>query len=738
MKIQLAIIKSLFTANLILLLNVLTYENVLFAQASHLQVLKIKKSDSRIRIDGILDESSWRLADSVTNFWEKWPKDDNHPWNQTVVYAMYDDSNLYFGAVCYDSGTHVIQSLKRDTRYWDSDGFSVILDPTHQRTNGYVFGVSPENVQSETLIGTNGGFGDFTWDNKWLSAVKQFKDRWVVEIAIPFRSLTFAEGKKDWGINFLRNDIKNNKYHSWMQIPVQLFGNDLGYNGVLEWDTAPVKKSGNIQILPYSTLSSSKVPEEKSSISSTAGVDAKVAITSSLNMDVTLNPDFSQVEVDQQQINLTRFNLFFPERRQFFVENSDIFASFANDVVSPIYTRTIGLDKNGARIPLLGGVRLNGNITNRLRVGLMDMQTQARPDNGAKENYAALAINYRVLSRSSVKGYFTNVQEVAGIATNGYARNGGVELLYVSTNGNVAAWASGHFSSTTKAGADKFLRAGGSYNSSTFRASTDITHMGTNYFTGMGFLQRIENYDAQREITIRQGFTYVRSLAEYAFRKIRGNKINIITSTLDSYIYLNPDGSLNERILTFSNPILFRNTSSLTFIADSRETNLLYPFRFTDKVPLPAGVYRYGTGGISYKTDDRKKLRLNVSFTTGTFYNGIIKQYISGIIFRQQPYLNASVNIERYELTFPEEIGVSNRTLINSRIEVFFNNKINWTTFFQINTQSNNININSRIQYRYRPMSDIFLVYTDNYFNDPLFRDKSRAIVIKLNYWFSI
>src|SRR5882724_3971160 len=150
-----------------LLFLLATFSLLGYGQDSTYQI-RIKKSSIKIKIDGELDESAWKDSDVATNFWEKWPKDDNHPRHQTEVRLTYDDVFLYIGAICYDSSTHIIQSLKRDTRFWDSDGFSVTLDPIRQKINGYVFGVSPHNVQAETLIGTNGGFGDFTWDTKWL------------------------------------------------------------------------------------------------------------------------------------------------------------------------------------------------------------------------------------------------------------------------------------------------------------------------------------------------------------------------------------------------------------------------------------------------------------------------------------------------------------------------------------------------------------------------------------------
>lgn len=728
-------VRILTTKHLLILL-MSSYSLITLGQ-NPTHIIKIKKANDKIVVDGVLEEATWAESDTVSNFWEKWPKDDSHPAYQTVARATYDDVYLYFAAVCYDSGMHVIQSLKRDTRFWDSDGFSVILDPIRQKTNGYVFGVNPENAQSETLIGTSGGFGDFTWDTKWLSAVKTYDDHWVVEIAIPFRSLSFKENVTNWGINFMRNDIKNNRYHSWMRIPVQLFGNDLAYLGTLQWDSPPKKKSGSLQLLPYVTASGSHADGVESG-DLNAGMDSKLAISSSLNLDVTINPDFSQVEVDQQQINLTRFDLFFPEKRQFFVENSDLFSSFGNGVIEPIYTRAIGLDENGSPIPLLGGLRLNGNLSKNLRIGLMDMHTKTINDS-LSNNYAAFAFNQKVLKRSAVKGYLTNVENIVSGTLSGtsYQRNAGGEFAYFSENGKFSSWLSGHHSFRHNENKNNdFFRVGGSYNSPTWIATLESMELGANYYAGIGYLQRSENYDAIRDTTIRTGFKSFYAKLGYSLRKIKSKHINIIESIGESVSVWNPDGSLNEQQLKFNGTVFLKNTTSFSVSLQDMTTQLIFPFNFTNKEPVSAGLYHYQIWGLSYKSDDRKNIRLNAGMMAGGFYNGTIRLYSGGIIFRHQPHVNVSLNAERYKLSFPDDIGVSNRFLLNSRIEVFFNTKINWTCFFQYNTQNNNINVNSRIQWRYRPMSDLFLVYTDNYFSDPLFRNKNHAVVLKLNYWF--
>ena len=303
--------------------------------------VKISRATDEIRVDGVLDEASWRDAKKASDFWMSFPNDTNKADPKTEVRLTYNDDFLYVSAVCYDDKNYVIQSLKRDVDFWDGDGFAFVIDPVNQKTNGFLFGVSPLGVQMESLLsGSVGARGsrprgvNNSWDNKWFAEVQHYDDRWTVEIAIPFKSLRYEQDKTTWGINFLRSHMETNEYHCWAKVPVRFRGIDLGYTGALNWDAAPKRTKGNIAIIPYVTGSASKdfeadLTEDRKLVPKTnAGLDAKIAITSSLNLDLTVNPDFSQIEVDQQVTNLSRFSIRFPERRTFFFENSDVFSDF--------------------------------------------------------------------------------------------------------------------------------------------------------------------------------------------------------------------------------------------------------------------------------------------------------------------------------------------------------------------------------------------------------------------------
>lgn len=707
--------------------------------------LPIKKAGATIKVDGVLDEVAWQFATPADNFWQKEPADTAAARLKTEIRVTYDANNLYFGIYCFDVPPYVVQSLKRDSDPGSSDGVGIVLDPVNGRTNGFFFVVNPYNVQAEGLISGGGGDISFSWDNKWFCETKILSDRWVSEIAIPFKSLRYTDGNKTWGINFIRADLKNNEYSTWTKMPVNIDFADFGHTGSMVWDEAPPSPKNNLAFIPYTTggISHNKKDNEKAKATFNIGFDAKVALSSKLNLDLTVNPDFSQVEVDRQVTNLTRFSIFFPERRTFFLENADMYDRYGTPGIRQFYSRTIGLDKNGNRIPIIAGARLTGNIDNRTRIAAMNIQTAKKGDYAA-QNYTAVSASRTVLKRSTIKGYymgregFLSEQDKKNNPLDRYGRNAGFELSYNSDNNKWQAWHGYHkswkFGINDK---DKYVYGGAGYNGHNFSSFFNYDDVGVNYFADMGFVQRIENYDAVRDTSIRQGF---KGFFNFSIFQIRPKKGNINTHVFESLtnIYWNADRSLNERNNVLAYTIRFKNTSKFSVGVSNSDVRLLFPTSFTDDSPLPTGTYKYTNYNIGYESDGRKKLSFNTGIAAGKFYNGDYQQYTASVNYRVQPWGNFSINFEQNELRFPAPYGRASLFLISPRAEINFSNSIFWTTFFQYNTQAENININSRLQWRFKPMSDLFVVYTDNYYNSPFMKNKNRALVFKLNYWFNL
>lgn len=704
--------------------------------------VSIKKAEGAITIDGVLDEKTWENAIPAKDFWQKYPNNNKKADTKTEARLTYDEHFLYIGFTCFDSSQqHVIPTLKRDVNYWDGDGIAIVLDPINRQSNAYMFGVSPLGVQSETTVQS---FGDptFSWDNKWFSNVKQYSDRWTVEIAIPFKTLRYEAGKTQWGINFIRNDIKHGQYHTWTRVPLQYFGYSLGFYGTLIWDAPPPLEKSNIALIPYLLTGASNdfTVSDKTDKVLRVGADAKVALNSQLNLDITANPDFSQVDVDEQITNLTRFNQFFPEKRTFFLENSDVLAELGSPPNQrPFFSRRIGLDDNRQRVPIYMGLRLSGNLNKTLRVNALSMQT-GKTEGSSAYNYSAVAFQQALVGRSFLKLGFLNRQgfDDWNVSKTDYARNLAGEVSYTSKNNLWDGWLLMHHSIQPNVkNQNNFGEFGFWYHTERWQILNYSDYVGTNYATGMEFFSRIDNYDALRDTTIRIGYKQNASLAGYKYIAPSSSRLGVNDLQVFTQFVWNPDNSFNNRLVVIDNTLQFKNTTELSLTINNEDSRLPVYTAFTDFAPLPPAKYVFTNARIQYNTDKRKNLIFTTSVTMGEFYNGKQLALIAGFTYRKMPWGSVGLRVERYDLQFPEPYKNSLLYLINSKTEISFTKNLIWTTFFQYNTQANNFNINSRLQWRYKPMSDLFLVFTDNHGTSP-FVKQNRALVLKINYWFNL
>ena len=701
----------------------------------------IQQALKPIVVDGVLDESDWAIAKPAKDFWMKYPDNKKRAETKTEVRLTNDNHNLYIGIICYDSSrNHIIQTLKRDVNYFDGDGVAVVLDPVNRMSNAYLFGVSPEGVQSDAAVQF---FGDpvWSWDTKWTSVVKQYADKWVVEMAIPFKSLRYEAGQKTWGINFIRNDIKHGQYQTWARVPVQFFGYSLGYYGALEWAWAPPVEASNVTLIPYLLGGASKDYEKggKTDKILRGGADAKIALNSQLNLDATINPDFSQIDVDEQITNLTRFNIFYPEKRTFFLENSDVLAELGSPGARPFFSRRIGLDANGQRVPIKFGARLSGNLTKTTRINAFNMQTAAT-EGQRSFNYMAGAIQQALTGRSFFKVAGMNKQDMTDFkkGKTAYTREVSSEISLTSKNNLWDAWVLAHHSmqpGVTKQ--NNFGEAGIWYHNDKWQLLFDYLDLGSNYATGMEFFNRLESHDDLLDTTYRVG--YKQSFTQFNYNYIPKNSQQIAQYKFEamSILVWNPNGSFNNRILGLNNSLRFRNTSQIALSLNNEDNQLPINVAFTEFKPLPPARYKFTNMSAEYSSDIRKFFNYTAQATIGEFYNGKQRSLVVGINYRKTPWGLFGLRLERYDLQFPEPHNRSLLYLINSKTEFSFTKNLIWTTFLQYNTQADNFNINSRLQWRYKPMSDIFIVYTDNYAAQP-FLKKNRALVVKMNYWLNL
>ena len=711
----------------------------------------INKTSEKIEIDGLLDENVWDQIQPVGKFWYSFPIDDRAVENdyQTEVKVTYDDKFLYISAVCYGPGPFIIPSLKRDNRqFWSGDVFSIAIDAVNERTNGYSFGTNPAGVQFDTQIGANTGTRgnssgsgfNVAWDNKWYTNSTSYEDKWVTEMAIPFNSLKFGE-KTNWGINFIRGVSKTNSWHTWAPVPVQFTGVDLGYTGLMNWDEKPPQAKSNISLIPYALTGVDLDYEEGTdrNVKGEIGGDAKVALGSNLTLDLTLNPDFSQVDVDEQVTNLSTVNIRFPERRLFFLENTDIFSEFGIPPMRPFFSRRIGLDEDNNPIPINFGGRLSGNVTKDLRIGLMNLQTGQEGDFYG-QNYSSFAFNQRIIGRTVLKGFFHNRQAYVDseFSTTDYNRALGGEIDFRSSNGQLRANAGyGASLSDGISTENKTVHGIISYDSRTLSFYANVMTIGNDYIPDMGFMSWLNHYDAENDTTYRIGYMHTFTRGSYTWYpenpKVNNHAISFRSAT---------DMATDRREFFIANlnigyDINFSNSSSLGLEVVQNSNQLFFPFDFTDGEPLPVGKYSWRTAGIKYQSDRRKTFFYTVGIEGGGFYSGERAGFSLQLNYRHQPWGNFALNFVRNELNFSEPYGSKSLTLLGPKIEINMSRNLFWTTFFQYNTQSDNFNINSRFQWQFKPLSNLFIVYTDNYAIE-MFGPKNRGVVIKLNHWINL
>ena len=711
-------------------------------------------TDEKITIDGFDDELVWKNQLNVAeNFYQNFPYDTAYAKSKTVVKMAYNKNNLFVFAQCYDTSTknYVIQSLKRDWSYPRSDAFVVSIEPFNDFNNGFSFGVNPYGAQREGLIEVGGGGGVTTaWDNKWFASTNRTDSGWTAEFQIPLKSIRFNEKLDSWRVNFARNNLKINENSTWFPVPRVLNIAVLSHMGVLKFGASTPKKNGiNAAFIPYVSQAVAKDYNAgtNTGFKFNTGFDAKIVLTSSLNLDLTVNPDFSQVEVDVQQINLTRFSLFFPERRQFFIENSDLFANFGFRQIRPFFSRRIGLD-NGKITPILGGFRLSGKLGTKWRVGAMSMQTAAIEGKQNTTNYSVAAFQRSIFKSSNIAGILVN-QFIPQMDTIPSYTNTLLGLDYNSISQD-NKWRGKLFYHRSfdngKTNAASVAHASWIYyNVQNWSAMWNHEYVGKEFNARVGFTPRLFIFDGEKKVTHKQSYWRLEPELRRRFYP-RSKIINRIDISWYNSTYTDSSYQINDMV---NNPYVyavFQNSSTLTFGTKFYNTLLYYPIDISGKDSnLAAGRYHYQDMSIYFTSNNRKPFNFEIGTAIGSFYIGNKQTYSGSLNYRLQPNGIISIDYRREQINMPFPYKKTNLSLIGPKVEWAFSKKLFTTLFIQYNTQSENMNVNARVQWRFAPMSDLFIVFSDNYLpntttlfgnpNFPYLNVKNRALTIKLSYW---
>jgi hypothetical protein len=772
---------------IILILTGVFFHANLFAVADSTSLGKSGKmpvvySGIPVIVDGELDEPIWQSVFVSRPFVQYFPYDTSLSKSQTRVAFGYDDKHLYFAVKCIDRNPQkqfVIQSLKRDFSVTNSDGVVLTLSTFKDGQNGFSFGVTPYNSQREGSVEGGGGFGVTTaWDQVWQSATQLKDGYWTAEFSIPFNSIRFTPGVSVWGFNVTRFDFKNNEVSNYARVPRNFNVSSLVFCDSLQFTGKPLSKNNrNLVFIPYvSGMTSQGVSGKHTHLgdpisgSPKFGFDAKLGITRSLNLDITANPDFAQVDVDVQQINLTRYNLFFPERRQFFIENSDLFAGFGFRQIRPFFSRRIGLSDNGA-VPILGGVRLSGKLGDGLRIGAMNITTRSVDVKDGNKvvhlpavNYTVASLQKKVFAASNVALIWVHDQKLGVQRT--FTDNRGNRDSTVDYNSVVG----GEFNLLTKNnrwggkafiqksfypglhGLEGFAHATWlRYKSLHWMAMWNHEYVSRSFVARTGFVPRTDNIDAKTGKLYRYNYYRLEPNLGYTWypkhKYINNHGISIYNSS-----YYDSSFGVTESTSELGYDAVFQKSAIFHFSVDHNYYNLFLPFDPLNKKQYYFGKYQWFAIHPEFTTNSRKRLSAFCELIYGGYFQGTKTEFNGNINYRaprigklKLPKLLLSANWNHINVMLPDSLGTSKINLLGLKAEYSLSTTKYITGFLQYNTQTEKMNVNIRFQWRYRPMSDIFLVFSQNYnqFNSVLpNRDiymgpSYRSLAAKWVYWFN-
>ena len=735
---------SLKTTILVMLFIVLNLFKS-YSQTQEKRSIFVKKIHQNVILDGILDEALWDQAEIATDFWQIFPTDSLRSSNETIVKLLYDDTHIYIGAFAKGIGPDFrVSSLKRDYGARSNDNVTVLFDTFRDGQNAFLFGVSAYGVQREGLISERGttvsGFS-LTWDIKWQTASTRNEDSFTIEIAIPLNSLKYPEGVQTWGFQTYRYDMQSNERSSWSPLPQNQIPINLGYLGELVFEEPLTRNKTPLYFIPYTNaLSSNNFGDNPTNNSLTIGGDLKVAVGNGLNLDVTLNPDFSNVEIDNIITNLTRFEISLPEKRQFFIDNGDLFKNFGGSREAvPFFSRRIGIARDGEgntiQNNILGGVRLSGKIDENWRLGVLSIQNQEDLSNQiASNNNAMFALQRKIFKQSQIGAFIVNRESFKDYEfleeKERYNRVLGLDYNLNSANNK---WIGKFYTHKSFQPDDSKgnLSSGASiiYNTRIWRFSSKWVYVDQDFRSDLGFIPRTG--------IIKTGISGSRT-----FYPKKGS-INSHSIQLSNYSWQqkNLDYKKTDHSRRVEYNIEFKKLNQLRFSIRNQFVYLSNPFdptRSENGIPLPAKIdYSFNEWSVEYQSNVSRLFNFSSELSYGSFFNGTRFSYQGNIQFRIQPKVVMSLLWDYNQVRLPEPYPSANIILVSPKIEFTLNKKLFWSTLAQYSNQSNNLGINSRLQWRFAPLSDLYLVYNDNYYTrefGPIFR----SINLKLTYWLSL
>ncbi|HSW51336.1 MAG TPA: sugar-binding protein [Bryobacteraceae bacterium] len=699
------------------------------ARPAEVKRARTERAAGPVRIDGVLDDEVWQRAQPIGEFTQADPYPGKPPTEQTEVRLAFDENALYMAIRCFDSQPEKILSttMARDGRPYDDDNLEIVIDPYRDRRSGYYFQMNAAGSLSDGRIIEN-RLADVSWDGIWDARTRIYGGGWIAEIEIPFKTLSFRPGSGAWGFNIERTIARVNEESRWEGYTLDSSIHAVSRAGDIE-GLEGLSQGIGLDIKPYGLLGYNRDIARRDRVQPKreAGADIFYRVTPNLLSSTTLNTDFAETEVDTRQVNLTRFPLFFPEKRAFFLEEAGVFQfglpASGNNLL-PFFSRRIGL-VGGETVPILFGEKLTGKV-GRLEMGLLDVMTRDS-DAAPGQNFVVGRAKYGFWRQSYIGGIFTN-GDPSGRSGNSV---GGVDVLLATNNflGRHKNFDVAAFGLKTSAPG---VRSGD------FAYGGQVRYPNDRISIGYSWQEIGANFDPKLGYVRRRGVR-INSLNSRFGPRPKGNPhIRQVTFDFDfSDHYSTVHRSLESRTYSFSPFGLLLSRGQLFEYNLSHDTEQIFrPFEIHKDIRIPAGSYSFTRHSLSYQGPVNRPVSYGASYNRGGFYSGTSDEVTGRLSWRKSERITASLEVRQYWVRLKE--GRFDTSLALVRLNYFFSPRLALTNFVQYDTDSRNIGLQSRLRWIIRPGQEVYLVLNHEWQENPLDRfEASRTdLRAKLNYTF--
>ncbi|NIL94466.1 MAG: hypothetical protein GTO71_08515 [Woeseiaceae bacterium] len=694
----------------------------------------IARTNSPPIIDGVLDDPAWAQAVVVSDLHQVKPVEYAEPSERTEFLLLYDSAAIYVGIRAFDNSPEgiVARVLRQGEGLRGDDRVRLLLSPFNDKRSGFTFLLNPNGVRLEGIY-KDGDF-DRDWTGIWHGDAQINDEGWTAEMKIPFKTLSFT-ADSDWAANFSREIVRKQEDMAWVsrnrEVNPRIVGTLSGMTGL--------SQGKGLDIVPALSMSSSRNYVDGSDDTSIEpSLDVFYKLTPGLNASLTVNTDFSATEVDNRQVNLTRFNLFFPEKRAFFLRESDIFefggigGEERNRAITradrengrPYFSRRIGLSTTGQPVDLIAGAKLSGR-TGRWNIGAQYIRQDDFEGIDATDIFVA-RVSANVFQESSV----------GLIITEGDPRSNldntlvGLDYLYRNSRlpGGRQFNASFWYQQSSTTGLDGDDAAFGmlvtSPNNTGWRGSLAYREIQENFYPALGFVSR----SGVRQGLANLGYTW----------NVNGSTIRNINMSVDAQQIDLIRGGLQSQLVEFE-LIEFENNSADKIKLGYRQDKerLTEPFEISEGVTIPVGTYTYGSPELRLETGSQRAVRLVLSYRDGDFYDGTIRSAETEITWKPSGHFNTQIAFRIDEVDLPQ--GSFTTELVSTRLDFVFSNTLSWVNLIQYDNVTNSIGLNSRLHWVPEAGRNIYLVLNHNWvetMTDNNFHSATNDFTIKADYTF--